>query len=107
MIKNYTNTNLFNEVNHDTIGLIIVDENNNVSAGTSSNGATFKIPGLAKLFHLYVYWKNVFFRRVGDSPIPGSGAYVDNEVGAAVATGDGDIMMRFSPRYSILFLFLK
>ena len=35
---------------------------------------------------------------MGDSPIPGSGAYVDNDIGAAVATGDGDIMMRFLPR---------
>jgi N4-(beta-N-acetylglucosaminyl)-L-asparaginase len=38
-------------------------------------------------------------RRVGDSPIPGAGAYADNEVGAAVATGDGDIMMRFLPSF--------
>lgn len=37
------------------------------------------------------------FRRVGDSPIPGSGAYADNTVGAAAATGDGDILMRFLP----------
>ena len=36
-------------------------------------------------------------RRVGDSPIPGSGAYADSEVGAAAATGDGDVMMRLSP----------
>lgn len=36
-------------------------------------------------------------RRVGDSPIPGSGAYADNTVGAAAATGDGDILMRFLP----------
>lgn len=35
--------------------------------------------------------------RVGDSPIPGAGAYADNTVGAAAATGDGDIMMRFLP----------
>ncbi len=40
-----------------------------------------------------------FFRRVGDSPMPGAGAFVDNEVGGAAATGDGDIMMRFLPRY--------
>ena len=39
-----------------------------------------------------------FSRRVGDSPIAGSGAYVDNKVGGAAATGDGDIMMRFLPR---------
>lgn len=39
-----------------------------------------------------------YCRRVGDSPIVGSGAYADNEVGGAAATGDGDIMMRFLPR---------
>ena len=39
------------------------------------------------------------YRRVGDSPIVGSGAYVDNEVGGACATGDGDVMMRFLPAY--------
>ena len=39
---------------------------------------------------------------MGDSPIPGSGAYVDNEIGAAAATGDGDVMMRFVPRYDSL-----
>lgn len=38
-------------------------------------------------------------RRVGDSPIIGSGAYVDQNFGAAAATGDGDIMMRFLPSY--------
>ncbi|CAH1371698.1 unnamed protein product [Tenebrio molitor] len=68
--------------NHDTIGMIAIDENGNIVAGTSTNGANHKIPG-----------------RVGDSPIPGAGAYADNEVGAAVATGDGDIMMRFLPSF--------
>ena len=37
-------------------------------------------------------------RRVGDSPIVGSGSYADNEAGAAAATGDGDLMMRLLPR---------
>ena len=41
------------------------------------------------------------FRRVGDSPIVGSGAYADNEGGAAAATGDGDLMMRFLPRSAL------
>lgn len=39
------------------------------------------------------------FRRVGDSPIPGAGSYAMNGVGAAAATGNGDIMMRFLPTY--------
>ena len=36
---------------------------------------------------------------MGDSPIPGSGAYADSEVGGAAATGDGDVMMRFLPSF--------
>eukprot|EP00004_Rigifila_ramosa_P017133 TRINITY_DN4135_c0_g1_i2.p2 TRINITY_DN4135_c0_g1~~TRINITY_DN4135_c0_g1_i2.p2 ORF type:complete len:351 (+),score=56.40 TRINITY_DN4135_c0_g1_i2:3-1055(+) len=62
-------------VSHDTIC-----ENGDIVAGTSTNGATNKIDG-----------------RVGDAPIPGAGAFVDNDVGAAVGTGDGDQMMRFAP----------
>ena len=38
--------------------------------------------------------------RVGDSPIPGAGAYVDKDVGGATGTGNGDVMLRFLPRYS-------
>ena len=38
-----------------------------------------------------------FLRRVGDSPIIGSGAYVDNDVGAACGTGDGDTLMKYLP----------
>ncbi|CAH1709696.1 unnamed protein product [Aphis gossypii] len=68
--------------NHDTIGIIAIDHDGNIAAGTSTNGAKFKIPG-----------------RVGDSPIPGSGAYAMNKLGAAVATGDGDILMRFLPSF--------
>lgn len=74
--------NVIDETNHDTLGMIVIDEAGDISVGTSSNGARNKIPG-----------------RVGDSPIVGSGAYVDNEVGGAAATGDGDIMLRFSPSF--------
>ncbi|XP_031626450.1 N(4)-(Beta-N-acetylglucosaminyl)-L-asparaginase [Contarinia nasturtii] len=74
--------NEFNSQNHDTIGMIAIDSDGNIAAGTSTNGARFKIPG-----------------RVGDSPIPGSGAYAVNGVGAAAATGDGDVMMRFLPSF--------
>ncbi|CAG9791813.1 unnamed protein product [Diatraea saccharalis] len=69
-------------LNHDTIGIVAIDNYANVAAGTSTNGAKFKIPG-----------------RIGDSPIPGSGAYADNSVGGAAATGDGDIMLRFLPSF--------
>lgn len=72
----------FTSNNHDTIGMVVIDKSGNIAAGTSTNGANHKIPG-----------------RVGDSPIPGSGAYADNAVGGAAATGDGDILMRFLPSF--------
>jgi len=70
------------ELDHDTIGMVVIDVDGNLAAGASTNGLTHKIPG-----------------RVGDTPIVGSGAFADNEVGAAAATGNGDIMMRFSPSF--------
>ncbi|GAA0148872.1 protease [Lithospermum erythrorhizon] len=71
--------------NHDTISMAVIDKMGNIAVGTSTNGATFKIPG-----------------RVGDGPIAGSSAYADAEVGACGATGDGDIMMRFLPCYQVV-----
>ncbi|KAG5669588.1 hypothetical protein PVAND_017475 [Polypedilum vanderplanki] len=79
---NEVKVNLIDEKNHDTIGIIAIDEDENIAVGTSTNGMTYKIPG-----------------RVGDSPIPGSGGYADNKVGGAAATGDGDVMMRFSASF--------
>lgn len=71
-----------NPRSHDTISIIVISSAGDMAAGTSTNGASHKIPG-----------------RVGDGPIIGSGSYVDEEVGGCGATGDGDIMMRFSPCY--------
>ncbi|KAG9272347.1 N(4)-(beta-N-acetylglucosaminyl)-L-asparaginase [Astyanax mexicanus] len=67
---------------HDTIGMIVIGQNGQVAAATSTNGATNKVPG-----------------RVGDSPVAGAGAYADSSAGGAAATGSGDIMMRFLPSY--------
>lgn len=72
----------FSYYNHDTIGMIAIDSQGRIAGGTSTNGAKFKIPG-----------------RVGDSPLVGAGLYVDQEIGGAAATGDGDVMMRFLPSY--------
>uniref|UniRef100_T1JK50 N(4)-(beta-N-acetylglucosaminyl)-L-asparaginase n=1 Tax=Strigamia maritima TaxID=126957 RepID=T1JK50_STRMM len=69
-------------LSHDTIGMVAIDTDGRIAAGTSTNGLIHKIPG-----------------RVGDSPIIGSGAYCDKDVGAAAGTGDGDTMMRFLPSY--------
>lgn len=67
---------------HDTISMVAIGKDGRMAAGSSTNGASHKVPG-----------------RVGDGPIVGSGAYVDGEVGGCGATGDGDIMMRFLPCY--------
>ncbi len=72
----------FRTTSHDTISLIAIGGSGAMAAGTSTNGASHKVPG-----------------RVGDGPIPGSGSYVDGDVGGCGATGDGDIMMRFLPCY--------
>ncbi|KAH8909264.1 hypothetical protein BR93DRAFT_876178 [Coniochaeta sp. PMI_546] len=67
---------------HDTISIVVIHASGRMAAGTSTNGASHKVPG-----------------RVGDGPIVGSGSYVDSATGGCGATGDGDILMRFLPCY--------
>lgn len=66
-----------NEKNHDTIGMLAIDGNNNISGACSTSGWAYKMHG-----------------RVGDSPIIGAGMFVDNEVGGACATGTGEFVMK-------------
>ena len=66
-----------NVENHDTIGMIALDEKGNLSGACTTSGVGFKVHG-----------------RVGDSPIIGAGLYVDNEVGGACATGWGEAVIR-------------
>ena len=61
---------------HDTIGCLALDANGVLAGGCSTSGTPFKVPG-----------------RVGDSPIIGHGLYVDPAVGAATATGTGELIM--------------
>jgi len=63
---------------HDTIALLVLDADGHLAGGCSTSGAGGKLPG-----------------RVGDSPILGAGLYVDDEVGAAGATGLGENVMRY------------
>ena len=63
--------------NHDTIGMLAIDSSGNISGACTTSGMAFKMHG-----------------RVGDSPIIGAGLFVDNEVGGAVATGVGELVMR-------------
>lgn len=63
--------------NHDTIGMLALDENSNLSGACTTSGMAYKLYG-----------------RVGDSPLIGAGLYVDNEIGAATSTGDGEEVIR-------------
>ena len=72
---------------HDTIGICALDLHGNLAAGCTTSGMAWKIPG-----------------RVGDSPIIGAGLYVDNDIGAAAATGHGDEMMKAVLCYRVVML---
>jgi N4-(beta-N-acetylglucosaminyl)-L-asparaginase len=63
--------------NHDTMGTIALDANGDVSGMCTTSGMGFKMRG-----------------RVGDSPIIGAGLFVDNEVGAATSSGQGEEVIR-------------
>ena len=63
--------------NHDTIGMVAIDSEGHVSASCTTSGMAWKLHG-----------------RVGDSPIIGSGLYVDGEIGGAASTGRGEECIR-------------
>ncbi len=71
--------------NHDTIGMLALDSSGNLSGACTTSGIAFKMPG-----------------RVGDSPIIGAGLYVDNEVGAAAATGQGELILKIVGSFLIV-----
>ncbi len=66
-----------NAERHDTIGMLALDKAGNLAGGCTTSGMAFKMHG-----------------RVGDSPIIGAGLFVDNEIGAATATGLGETVLR-------------
>ncbi len=70
---------IVNIENHDTIGMIALDIHGNLSGACTTSGMAFKMHG-----------------RVGDSPIIGAGLFVDNEIGAATATGHGEEIIRIA-----------
>lgn len=63
--------------NHDTMGTIAMDAAGNLSGACTTSGMGFKMRG-----------------RVGDSPIIGAGLFVDNEIGAATSSGQGEEVIR-------------
>ena len=73
------------EWNHDTIGMVAMDAKGNLSGSCTTSGMAFKMRG-----------------RVGDSPIIGSGLFVDNEVGACTATGQGEDVIRISGSHTVV-----
>ncbi|WP_430817848.1 N(4)-(beta-N-acetylglucosaminyl)-L-asparaginase [Carboxylicivirga sp. RSCT41] len=68
---------LINIENHDTIGMLALDQKGDISGACTTSGLAYKMHG-----------------RVGDSPIIGAGMYCDNEIGGAVATGMGELVMK-------------
>ncbi|MCI6844329.1 MAG: N(4)-(beta-N-acetylglucosaminyl)-L-asparaginase [Coriobacteriaceae bacterium] len=70
---------------HDTVGMVCLDSSGAMATATSTSGLFMKLPG-----------------RVGDSPIPGAGFYVDSEFGGAVSTGLGEDVMKGCVGYEIV-----
>jgi N4-(beta-N-acetylglucosaminyl)-L-asparaginase len=84
-LKSSTYKPMINIENHDTIGMVAMDEFGNLSGSCTTSGLAYKMHG-----------------RVGDSPIIGAGMYVDNEVGAACATGVGETVLRICGSYLVV-----
>src|SRR6195952_1279417 len=71
--------------NHDTIGMLAIDANGNISGACTTSGMAFKMHG-----------------RVGDSPIIGAGLFVDNEIGSATSTGVGEEVIRICGSHTVV-----
>lgn len=71
--------------NHDTIGMVALDESGNLSGACTTSGTAWKMHG-----------------RVGDSPLIGNGLFVDNEVGAAAGTGLGEEIIRVAGSHLVV-----
>lgn len=72
-------------LNHDTMGLVAMDNNGDLSGAVTTSGMAFKVHG-----------------RVGDSPIIGAGLFVDNEVGAATSSGLGEEVIRICGTHTVV-----
>ena len=72
---------------HDTISMIVLDQQGELACGVSTSGLVGKEVG-----------------RVGDVPLSGSGFYADDQYGSACATGDGDVIMQYCPSFHVVML---
>jgi N4-(beta-N-acetylglucosaminyl)-L-asparaginase len=70
------------ENHYGTTNVLAIDASGNIAGCTTTSGLSFKLNG-----------------RLGDSPIIGAGLYVDNEVGAAGATGRGEDVIKSCASY--------
>lgn len=68
-----------------TINCLALNERGDISGTTTTSGLAFKIPG-----------------RVGDSPLIGSGLYLDNDIGAAGSTGRGEECIKINGAHTIV-----
>lgn len=76
---------VINRENHDTIGLLALDQHGHLAGACTTSGMAYKLHG-----------------RVGDSPIIGAGLFVDQEVGAACATGVGEAVIRIAGSHLVV-----
>ncbi|MGN6112928.1 MAG: N(4)-(beta-N-acetylglucosaminyl)-L-asparaginase [Luteimonas sp.] len=74
-----------NKANHDTLGILALGADGKLAGACTTSGMAWKLHG-----------------RVGDSPLIGDGLYVDNEVGAATATGVGEEMIRNAASFLVV-----
>lgn len=77
--------NIIDEHNHDTVTVLGVDKDGRMGGVCTTSGLAYKLPG-----------------RVGDSPIIGAGLYVDDQAGAAGATGVGEEIIRISGSHFVV-----
>ncbi|HYG04799.1 MAG TPA: N(4)-(beta-N-acetylglucosaminyl)-L-asparaginase [Stenotrophomonas sp.] len=71
--------------NHDTLGILVMDAQGRLAGACTTSGMAWKMHG-----------------RVGDSPIIGAGLYVDQEAGAATASGVGEEMIRNAASFLVV-----
>lgn len=70
---------------HDTVTVLTLDQKGSLGGVCSTSGLAYKMPG-----------------RVGDSPLIGSGLYVDDAAGAAGATGVGEEIIRIGGSFFVV-----
>jgi N4-(beta-N-acetylglucosaminyl)-L-asparaginase len=76
---------VINIENHDTIAMLALDSKGNLGGACTTSGLAFKMHG-----------------RVGDSPIIGAGLFVDDEIGAACATGVGESVIKVAGSHMVV-----